>query len=62
MKRSKRSIKQDRARRSKEPWERGKKAPRKGNPRYKPVRKRRKDGTMTTTYVLRNKPKKKKRK
>ena len=33
-KRSTRGINQDRARRSSEPWERGKKAPKKGNPRY----------------------------
>jgi len=30
----------DRQRRSKEPWERGRGAKRKGNPRYKPVRRK----------------------
>jgi len=30
-------LKEDKKRRSKEKWERGKGAPRKGNPRYKPV-------------------------
>ena len=35
--RSKKSIKLDRKKRSKEGWERGKKAPKKSNPRYKPV-------------------------
>jgi hypothetical protein len=37
MKRSTRSINTDRARRSQEGHERGRGAPRKGNPRYKPV-------------------------
>lgn len=36
-KRSTKSLKADRARRSKEPWERGRGAKKKGNPRYKPV-------------------------
>lgn len=35
--RSTKSLKLDRAKRSKQPWERGRGAPRKGNPRYKPV-------------------------
>lgn len=34
---SSRGLKQDRSRRSKEDWERGRGAKRKGNPRYKPV-------------------------
>jgi len=51
-KRTKRSILADRAKRSKQPWERGRGAKRKGNPNYKPVvRNGRK------VYVLRN-PKK----
>lgn len=48
MKRSSRSYKSDASKRSKEGWERGRGAKRKGNPRYKPVmRKGRK------VYVLR---------
>jgi len=45
----------DQVRRSSQKWERGKKAPKKGNPRYTPKRVRRKDGTMTTVYKLRKK-------
>jgi len=41
--------------RSKELHERGKGAPKKGNPRYTPKRVRRKDGSMTTVYKLRKK-------
>ena len=49
IKHTKRGWKQDRARRSKQNWERGRGAKRKGNPRYKPVtRKGRK------VYVLRS--------
>ena len=39
-KRSARSVSLDRKRRSKQPWERGKGAKRKGNPRYKPVKRK----------------------
>jgi len=42
------SYKQDAKRRSKEPWERGRGAKRKGNPRYKPVRRK-----GRKVYVLR---------
>ena len=52
-----RGIKQDRARRSKEGWERGKGAPKKGNPRYQPKRKCYKKANgkkvCTKVYVLR---------
>jgi len=51
--RSTHSIKMDRAKRSKEPWERGKGAPKKGNPRYKPVRRKDKNGNMKKVYILR---------
>ncbi len=40
-------------RRSKQPWERGQGAPKKGNPSYTPVRVRRRDGVMTTVYKRR---------
>lgn len=50
----------DQVRRSSQKWERGKKAPKKGNPRYTPKRVRRSNGSMTTVYKLRIKPKKKK--
>ena len=39
----------DQAQRSKEPWERGRGAKRKGNPRYKPVQRKGKK-----VYVLRD--------
>ncbi len=38
IKHTKRGWKQDRSKRSKQGWERGRGAKRKGNPRYKPVR------------------------
>jgi hypothetical protein len=44
----------DQVRRSKQPWERGRGAPKKGNPRYKPVRRRDKNGVMRKVYVLRH--------
>lgn len=47
------SISLDRKRRSNEPWERGKGAPKKGNPRYKPVRRRDKNGNMKKVYIVR---------
>ncbi|MCD6275446.1 MAG: hypothetical protein J7J42_01745 [Thermoplasmata archaeon] len=52
--RSRRSIKQDRARRSKQPWERGRGAPKKGNPRYKPVIVTDKNGHRRKVYKLRS--------
>lgn len=50
-----RGLKLDRAKRSKEPWERGRGADRKGNPRYKPVRRRDKNDVLRKLYVLRKK-------
>ena len=44
---------QDQGRRSKQAWERGRGAPRKGNPRYKPVRVRGKDDVIRKIYKLR---------
>jgi len=55
---TKRGRKQDMKRRSSEPWERGKKAPRKGNPRYKPVRVRIKKGKNKGKLVTRYKRRK----
>jgi len=49
MKRSSRSLKLDRAKRSKQNWERGRGAKRKGNPRYKPMMRKGKK-----VYVLRD--------
>ena len=43
----------DQVKRSKEPWERGRGAHRKGNPRYRPKRVIRIDGAITKVYVLR---------
>jgi len=48
----------DQMQRSKQSWERGAGAPKKGNPRYTPKRVRRKDGSMTTVYKLRKPGKK----
>ena len=45
----------DQTRRSKENWERGRGAKRKGNPRYKPVRVRGKDDVVRKIYRLRKK-------
>ena len=53
--RSKRSIKIDRSKRSKQGHERGRGAPRKSNPRYKPVRRKDKNGVMRKVYILRKK-------
>ena len=47
----------DRKRRSSEGWERGRGARRKGNPNYKPVKRRTKSG-LKKVYVLRKKSKK----
>ena len=52
--RTTRGIKQDRARRSAQGWERGKKAKKIGNPRYKPVSVMTKHGSMKKVYKLRN--------
>ncbi len=52
-KRSTLSIRLDRMRRSKEPWERCKGAPKKGNPRYRPVMVRDKKGNMKKVYIVR---------
>ena len=50
-----RGLKQDQKRRSKQPWERGKGAPKKGNPRYKPAEvsvTRTSSSGKTSTYKL----------
>jgi len=52
-KRSSRSLKQDRARRSKQDWERGKGARKKGNPRYQKVKVRARSGKLVTRYKVR---------
>jgi hypothetical protein len=52
--RSKQSINSDRAKRSSQAWERGKKAPKKGNPRYKPVIVTDKNGKKRKVYKIRN--------
>ena len=51
--RSRKSFKLDKAKRSKQGWERGKGAPRKSNPKYKPVRRRDKNGVTRKVYILR---------
>lgn len=51
--RSSKSLKQDIARRSKENWERGRGAKKKGNPRYKPKRIKGKDDVVRKIYCLR---------
>jgi len=48
-------TRQDQVRRSKQDWERGRGAKKKGNPRYKPVRRRDKNDVLRKLYVLRNK-------
>ncbi len=53
MPRSKRSLNQDRAKRSSEGWERGKKAKKIGNPRYKPVIITDKNGNKRKVYKVR---------
>lgn len=53
MKHTKKGWKRDQKKRSKQPWERGRGAKRKGNPRYKPIRKRCKDGIVRKIYVRR---------
>jgi len=51
--RSKHSTNADRRQRSSEPWERGKKAPKKGNPRYKPTMVTDKNGNRKKVYKVR---------
>lgn len=46
---TKKGWRQDQRRRSKQSWERGRRAKRKGNPRYKPVRR-----SGRKVYVLRS--------
>tara|TARA_Y100000310_G_scaffold310750_1_gene356306 strand:+ start:1319 stop:1540 length:222 start_codon:yes stop_codon:yes gene_type:complete len=53
IKHTKRGLKADMKRRSKQNWERGRGAKRKGNPRYKPVRRKGKDAVIRKLYVLR---------
>lgn len=53
IKHTKRGLKADMMRRSKQNWERGKGAKKKGNPRYKPVRRRDKNDVLRKLYVLR---------
>ena len=53
--RSKLSLKLDRARRSKQAWERGVGAPKKGNPRYAPKMITDKNGNRRKVYVVRKK-------
>lgn len=60
-KHSSRGWRQDQLRRSSEPWERGVGAPRKGNPNYKPVKRKTSSGKYKKVYVLRKKSKSKKR-
>jgi len=49
---------QDRARRSKQNWERGRGSPRIGNPSYMPVRRTGQDGVIRKVYVIRVRKKK----
>lgn len=51
--RSRKSFKLDKAKRSAQGWERGKGAPKKSNPKYKPVRRKDKNGNMKKVYILR---------
>ena len=53
IKHTKRGLKADMKRRSTENWERGRGAKKKGNPRYKPVRRKDKNDVMRKLYVLR---------
>ena len=53
VKRSRRSTSADRSRRSKQGWERGRGAPKKGNPRYTPVIVKDKNGVRRKVYRLR---------
>jgi hypothetical protein len=49
-----RGLKQDVHRRSKENWERGRGAKKKGNPRYKPVHRKDKNNVLRKLYILRS--------
>ena len=51
--RSTRSLKLDQRKRSAQPWETGKRAKRKGNPRYKAILRKGKDGVIRKLYVRR---------
>ena len=53
IKHTSRGLKQDIRLRSKQNWERGRGAKKKGNPRYKPVRRRGKDDVIRKVYILR---------
>ena len=53
VKRTTRSINADRRQRSKQAWERGRGAPKKGNPRYRPIRVTDRNGNVKKVYVLR---------
>jgi hypothetical protein len=55
IKHTKRGLKQDIKKRSKQNWERGKGARKIGNPRYKPVRVKGKDDVVRKIYKLRKK-------
>lgn len=52
-KKTSKGLKLDRKNRSTEAWERGRGAPKKGNPRYTPVIITRKDGNKQKVYKLR---------
>ena len=51
--RSRKSFKLDKAKRSAQGWERGKGAPKKSNPKYRPIRRRDKNGVTRKVYILR---------
>ena len=53
IKHTSRGLKQDVKRRSKENHERGRGAKKKGNPRYKPVRRKDKNDVLRKLYILR---------
>jgi hypothetical protein len=53
IKHTSRGLKQDMKRRSKQNWERGREAKKKGNPRYKPVKRRDKNNVLRKLYILR---------
>ena len=55
IKHTKRGLKLDMKKRSKENWERGRGAKKKGNPRYKPVRRKDKNDVLRKLYILRKK-------
>jgi len=54
IKHTSRGLKQDVRQRSKQNWERGRGAKKKGNPRYKPVRRKDKNDVLRKLYVLRS--------